>query len=721
MKKALIILIYIIIGLPCQAQENKNLEYFTIQAPDTVQHGARFEVTYTLKATNYNYNAHPKFTGFKLCKASHKTEKGNEKNGFIHTLQYTYELEALSIGEIILPANTAIVSGKEITSTTKSIHVIHNPQYASELKNTYKFLQQKGLHADTCEIQLIADKPDFLLFNSRNSQFFILVARNKFHPYLDNPILAYGFEGGMPQEENALYDLIEIYSHQLNYLYANNLKLKQFSLQSYQPAKKQVLPLLGDIAWGQKAPYNNFYFRGPTGEHEKEKHLVGCVPVAMAQIMKYHAHPTQGESSYTYKTKKGYMLSQNFSDIPFDWELMKNTYGAEDDASESANTVSRLMAATGISVGADFGRHATGADCNYIKMALTNFFGYSPSCVYIKHHNISISSKTSKEKEIILQSPDSILGLSYRELDEGRPFIVSNEDHAFVCDGYDGEFLHFNFGWNGYCNGFFRNIMIPGMKEYPLLYNNMVIGIQPDTHTGAAKEINLSKSGTLNSILSETDKKHLHALTIRGELDGKDMKIIRRMAGAIDDNNYFAWRGELCHLDLSQATFKEENSIDNTYFIQDTKETGLQLTIIKGKSQKHTYDFNKLTSKEWKDLCKIGMNKCDDFIITEENGIYHTNYFMQKSKIGKLQFIGCNNLKTIILPFELTEIGERAFWDCHSLKYIHLPSSVSKVGKYAFGNTYLLQEVTTDNLVIDPTNVFNDNTFILNKGIIANQ
>ena len=249
----------------------------------------------------------------------------------------------------------------------------------------------------------------------------------------------------------------------------------------------------------------------------------------------------------------------------------------------------------------------------------------------------------------------------------------------------------------------------------------MVIGIQPDTHTGAAKEINLSKSGTLNSILSETDKKHLHALTIRGELDGKDMKIIRRMAGAIDDNNYFAWRGELCHLDLSQATFKEENSIDNTYFIQDTKETGLQLTIIKGKSQKHTYDFNKLTSKEWKDLCKIGMNKCDDFIITEENGIYHTNYFMQKSKIGKLQFIGCNNLKTIILPFELTEIGERAFWDCHSLKYIHLPSSVSKVGKYAFGNTYLLQEVTTDNLVIDPTNVFNDNTFILNKGIIANQ
>lgn len=721
MKKTLIILLSIISSLSNLAQERQNFEYFQILAPDTVQHGSRFEVTYTLKATNYEYKEHPDFAGFKLCKTSYKAEKGDEKNGFMHTLRYTYELEALTLGEITLPANTAIVSKQKVTSTTKSINIIPNPQYASELNAAYKFLLQKGICLDTCQIQLIARKPEFLFFNGGNSQFFVLVAREKFHANLDNPILAYGFESGLPYDENAFYDFIKIYKHQLNYLYANNLKLTQKHPHSYQPVKERVLPLLGNIAWGQRTPYNNLYFRDQTGEREKEKHLVGCIPVAMTQIMKFYAYPDQGKGTYAYKTKSGNILSQDFSNISFDWMAMKDTYDEKDATNTDSYPVALLMAATGISVGADFGKFATGADCNYIKMALTNFFGYSPYCAHIKHHNTIVNATTLKEKEAILLSPDSILGLSYRELDEGRPFIVSNEEHAFVCDGYDGDFLHFNLGWNGYCNGFYRTMTIPGMKEYPLLYNDMVIGIEPDKYTENAKELTLSKPGTLNSLLSENEKRHLHTLIVHGELDGKDMKLIRRMAGAVDDNNYFAWRGELCHLDLSQATFKEENSVKNSYISQNAKEIGLQLTVIIGNSKRKTYDFSTLTPKEWNELHKKGMNIFTDFIITEEKGGYYTHYFMQKNKIGKLQFNGCDNLKSIILPSELTEIGEKSFWDCHSLKQMHLPLSISKIGQYAFGNTYLLQQVTTDNLVIDPTNVFNDNTYIFNKGVIANQ
>ena len=80
MKKAFIIILSVIFTLSNHAQELKEIEYFKIQAPDTIQHGSRFEVTYTLKSTNFEYKTHPDFVGFKLCKTSYKTEKGNEKN-----------------------------------------------------------------------------------------------------------------------------------------------------------------------------------------------------------------------------------------------------------------------------------------------------------------------------------------------------------------------------------------------------------------------------------------------------------------------------------------------------------------------------------------------------------------------------------------------------------------------------------------------------------------
>lgn len=546
-----------------------------------------------------------------------------------------------------------------------SIATGYAQQYDEERKIVNEFLNKQGISADSSQLEMATAKPEYLLFNSRKLNLFVLVATKKYHPNLSNPILAYGFEGGLSgKNDTYFYELIDIYKHQLNYLYENRLKLKRNLLKSYRPKKKKVNPLLRNIAWGQGLPYNKIYFRHQTGEIDKEEHVVGCVPVAMTQIMKYHAHPQQAQGTYAYNIMDEAPLKQDFSKFSFNWNLMKDTYNPEDINSASSTEVAQLMAAVGISVAANFGRFSTSAYCERIKMALTNFFGYSPSCTYIKNRNIIITNPFQRDTVPLLSS-DSILGLTYRELDEKRPLIVSNDNHAFVCDGYDGEFLHFNLGWNGYCNGFYRIIIIPGMDKYPLLYNNMVIGIQPDKHTTRVKKVELTEAGTLESVLTDKEKMHLHALIISGELNGKDMKLIRRMAGAIDNNNYFQWRGELCHLDLSQASFKGGKDLDNSYLTQKT-----------------------------------------------------FNYYMQNNKIGDYQFSGCNNLKTCKLPSNLTEIRQRAFWGCHSLMYIDLPESVSKVGYFAFGDTYLLKRVTSNNDNIEAINIFNENTCILNKGII---
>lgn len=587
-------------------------------------------------------------------------------------------------------------------------------QYEQEIKVVNDFLNQKGISAENCQLQLTSAKPEYLLFKSKDRQIFVLVATEKYHPNLENPILAYGFEGGLSYNDgSAFYNLISVYKDQLNYLYEKRLRLKRNLLQSYKPRNQKVNPLLGETAWGQHSPYNNLYFRNQAGNVESEKHLVGCVPVAMSQVMRYHKHPQKGEGLYAYETKSGDVLAQNFSNLTFNWSLMKDTYEGNDTDSASTTSVAKLMAAAGLSVGADFGRFGTGANCDYIKMALINFFGYAPSCAYVKNY-LSYTTPGRKSRKVITQSPDCILGLTYRELDNSRPIIVSNEGHAFVCDGYDGEFLHFNLGWNGYCNGFYRTIIIPGMDEYPLLYNDMVIGIEPDKHSKMAKKVNVQEAGTLESLLTDYEKRYVHALVIEGELNAKDIRLIRRMAGAVDDLNYFKWRGTLSHIDLRNVTLKQDKNKES-YLKENAQDIGFSIWYANQK-----FDFTNISDEQWQWLCNQNV-RLSGRSLTKSEDKYYINYFIQKNEFGTKMFSECNNLKTILLPNTTHLVGSQAFWNCHSLQQIHLPQKVGTIMDHAFGNTYLLHGVRTDNPDIEFYDIFNDRTSILNKGIVYKQ
>ncbi len=585
--------------------------------------------------------------------------------------------------------------------------------YVKEAQVVRNFLKGKGISADSCQMQLTTAKPEYLLFNSKDRQIFVLIATEKYHPNLVNPILAYGFEGGLANYVGGnFFELIDAYKHSLNYLYEKRLQLKQNRLP-YTPKRQRVAPLLGQTNWGQDTPYNNLYFRNQSGQVENEKHLVGCVPVAMCQVMRYHQHPKKGEGIYAYETKSGDVLAQNFNNLTFNWSLMKDSYNRYTKDTASITSVAKLMAAAGLSVGADFGRFATGANCDYIKMALINFFGYAPTCTYVKDH-INYITPGNRTRKVITQSPEYILGLTYRELDEKRPIIVSNEGHAFVCDGYDGEFLHFNLGWDGYCNGFYRAIIIPGMDEYPLLYNDMVIGIEPDKHANMGKKVIVKEAGTLESLLTDYEKIHLHTLVIEGELNAKDIRLIRRMAGAVDDQNFFKQRGSLCHIDLRNVTLKEDRKKES-YLKENAKDIGY---TIRYKNQK--IDFTNISSAQWNWL-QAEKPIVNGGYLTQSEGKYYINYPIRKNEIGAKMFSGCDNLKTILLPNTIQFIGKRAFWDCHSLQQIYLPQKVGTIMDEAFGNTYLLHGIRTDNPDIEFYDIFNDKTCILNKGIVYKQ
>lgn len=75
-----------------------------------------------------------------------------------------------------------------------------------------------------------------------------------------------------------------------------------------------VSPLL-TTTWAQGSPYNTFCPLDTLGGDTQ----VGCAAVALAQVMKYWNHPTQGVGSYSYSTANYGTMSANFGATTYDW------------------------------------------------------------------------------------------------------------------------------------------------------------------------------------------------------------------------------------------------------------------------------------------------------------------------------------------------------------------------------------------------------------------
>lgn len=213
--------------------------------------------------------------------------------------------------------------------------------------------------------------------------------------------------------------------------------------------KPVVGPLLGDINWGQGAPFNTMCPKldnGTTG-------YVGCVATAMAQIMRFYGYPMQGEGSHSY-TDNGRKLTANFGETVYDWGNMPAAV-PDTPTGQQVAAYSTLCAHLGVAVDMQYAAGGSGAYTMVVPRALREHFGYSPA---VAMH--SRSYYNSKEWMSMITA----------ELDKGRPlyYAASSEDglggHAFVCDGYDTEgYVHINWGWYGSSNGYFAiNHLNPG-------------------------------------------------------------------------------------------------------------------------------------------------------------------------------------------------------------------------------------------------------------------
>ena len=141
--------------------------------------------------------------------------------------------------------------------------------------------------------------------------------------------------------------------------------------------------------------------------------------------------------------------------------------------------VARLMADLGVAVEMQYNKDGSGAYIGNLVTALQKYYGYSKLSHLMAIEDVGAEAWNGRLRE---------------EIDANRPVLYAASDpagggHAFVIDGYKDESFSVNWGWGGYCDGFYQiGALNPESVGKPTgdKYNvgqSAVFGMQPSDGT----------------------------------------------------------------------------------------------------------------------------------------------------------------------------------------------------------------------------------------------
>lgn len=679
------------------APKFNHLKSFKVIVPDTIIQGGEFSVVYVLESTHW-MNAHlTEASGLKLVDLEYEKQDGTIYSLLITKAKYTTS----RVGRIILPPMIAEIDGHEEFSEPKEVFVKPHPQYGEEMTLAHEWLIKKGVDRDSLSLDFSALIGNFFFFSDQLHECFCLVAKKDTWDYAGNPIWAYSLECGMGEKSLKEYIpyFFKDYSELLTALEQSGKKMHEFD-DDMEP----VPPLLGELRWGQGVPYNS---KLPVKDNKQV--VVGCVPLSMAMVMKYHEWPKQGKSSLYYVTeddekvdekfaefhkKLGILFHETFrkvSDINYfdckeltpHWEQYKNNYD-EKEVEECAE-LSKMLGTLSLMMSPIYGDSGTGANLYHFKHIMCNNMGYSG--------RISFYERPSNT---------TVIELLQQEITSRRPCIVSRNAHAFICDGLEKGFFHFNLGWQGQGNGYYR---VPKytIEKDSTFFRAVIAGIEPQK-SEQKKEVTLDKPGTLDDLLSDEEKENLTSLTISGPINSSDIRLIRAIAGAKGDSLYDNRNmGTLRFLDLTNATISKDKKpyrtriATKTYSGYKSYIGGFYLPL----TTNYTFDFNNMNKNKWNefktDFAKIQKGK--GLIYTRINDTkYFESSFCIKNTISSEMFSDCSSLCEIRLPKKTKAICDYAFLNCSSIQEIQIPVSTKKLGESLFQNCLSLEKMYVPNV-----------------------
>ena len=194
--------------------------------------------------------------------------------------------------------------------------------------------------------------------------------------------------------------------------------------------------------WGQNYPFNEQCWTKYGGTtHAK----TGCVATAYAIVLRYHKYPKEGTTNILYNCQAPTYVE--LTDRVYDWDNMPLVYDGN-WTEEQIYEVSKLMAHLAHANFSSFGANGTTANEERETARLNRYFNYPKvAASYQREH-------TREEWEAkIKESLDNGCPVPYAANNSG----TGDSRHMFVIDGYTtGGYFHFNFGWNGSGNGWFK-------------------------------------------------------------------------------------------------------------------------------------------------------------------------------------------------------------------------------------------------------------------------
>jgi hypothetical protein len=214
-------------------------------------------------------------------------------------------------------------------------------------------------------------------------------------------------------------------------------------------------------------------------EGNANNYLCGCVATAMAQVMRYHQHPTDPIGSNIFTVKCWVASGQDWYARPingiqrstrggdgnggaYDWNQMP--FIVYSNTSEDARkAIGALCYDAGLSVGMIYGPEFSSAHLSNVKPVLADPFDYENAIYTYDANGITID--------------DEFYDMVNSNLDAGYPVILGitreGGGHAVVCDGYGYSgypmYHHINMGWGGHDDAWYNLPTIDSNPSYSLV------------------------------------------------------------------------------------------------------------------------------------------------------------------------------------------------------------------------------------------------------------
>ncbi len=352
---------------------------------------------------------------------------------------------------IFLVSSILIASGKDVSQREAR----KAADSFIKIKRSSGIFQVEDERIGSCIVFGKSTQPDFYVFKLMPQGFIIISGVEERYP-----VIGYSFENDFvedSQPEN-YKRFLKNYSEEIAYIRENkvsateDIKRDWAVLLSGNTGKgsfnvKGHLDPLVPSKWNQDFPYN---IMCPENSGGPGGHVYsGCVATAMAQVMYYWRYPLQGTGSHSYYYGQYGTITANFGETEYDWYGMGNSISTKDPY-----PIAELQFHCGVAVEMMYGPNGSGAFSQDVPPALENYFGYSTDAYFDHKDNYSTAEWINMLKD---------------NLDNGYPLYYSGYGtpggHAFVCDGYDDDNFHFNFGWSGTSDGYYSLSNVNGFHD----------------------------------------------------------------------------------------------------------------------------------------------------------------------------------------------------------------------------------------------------------------